>query len=593
MGFFIGPQLLAEFGMASVTIYYDSECPFCQNYLKLIKLKENLGEVHLISLREKVAVAQSFKARGLDPDEGMIVQYEGREYYGSEAINFLAKHSSSENRFSILNKKLFSASGMARFFYPMMKAGRNLTLFLLGRTKISFDSEFDASLKLLGFVFGVFLLLHFAVYATQFNAPLYLSTFLIPLLGVAFICKPSERRLWLLVIPLLLIDAVMQMPSFSNHTVLKNFFLSGACFLGVYSWLSGKGWNYFQPLMMGIGRQLLLIMYFFGVFHKLNTDFFNLETSCAVALWQEMAWPLNLIDVDWFYQLSIYGALVIEALIVLCLLTKNLRHFGIVIGIAFHVLLGMSGYALYPPFSTLTIFLHICFIDEPFAKKILHSETLKSVLSKTRLLSVKAILFLAFVSLGISAWVGTYAYFGLVWAILLVPFWVVIFKAAWRSPSSERIPIILKPLGWNLVGIMFFLNCAAPYAGLKTAQTMSMFANLHLEGGRSNHLVFSNPPAPFGYLEDTVRVTETSGIPYLSYIKSEDLSITYYTLLHYLDINPGRSVSFTRGGENYRNMTAQSLETDIDRTLHAPWFRRFFHFSPIDSTQPKPCALDR
>ena len=32
-----------------------------------------------------------------------------------------------------------------------------------------------------------------------------------------------------------------------------------------------------------VARYLLAIMYFYGIFHKINTDFLNPQVSCAVA----------------------------------------------------------------------------------------------------------------------------------------------------------------------------------------------------------------------------------------------------------------------------------------------------------------------
>lgn len=62
---------------------------------------------------------------------------------------------------------------------------------------------------------------------------------------------------------------------------------------------------------------------------------------------------------------------------------------------------------------------------------------------------------------------------------------------------------------WGLVMLLFtFLNGAAPYLGLKTQSTWTMFSNLQVEGGRSNHF-FIPCWQPFSFLRDVVVVLDS------------------------------------------------------------------------------------
>ena len=114
-------------------------------------------------------------------------------------------------------------------------------------------------------------------------------------------------------------------------------------------------------------------MYFFGVFHKLNTGFLDPSVSCAVALWQNMPQPLNHLDGAAIQYLTIYGALAVELLIFLMLLLRRFRHLGILIGVGFHMLLALSGYAMYAPFSMLSVALHCLFLSPQSARQIVDS----------------------------------------------------------------------------------------------------------------------------------------------------------------------------------------------------------------------------
>ena len=117
-----------------------------------------------------------------------------------------------------------------------------------------------------------------------------------------------------------------------------------------------------------------------------------------------------------------------------------------------------------------------------------------------------------------------------------------------------------------------------------------MFANLRLEGGISNHLVLRGPPGPFRYLDDVVTIEAAAGSRLLEHLAGSRKELVYYALLDQLDREPAAVVSFARNGTRHIDQTAQILATDIDATLHPAWFRKWFHFRPVDRRIPKPCS---
>src|SRR5690606_1433627 len=161
------------------------------------------------------------------------------------------------------------------------------------------------------------------------------------------------------------------------------------------------------------------------------------------------------------------------------------------------------------------------------------------------------------------------------------------------TPEASGGRILWSQLWWiNAVSALFFLGCFSPYMGLKTAQSMNMFANLRLEAGVSNHLVFRSVPGPFGYLADTVEIVETNGSPYFSRIVAQGLHVTYYDLLDKLDRNPAARVSFRRNGYLLVGQSAATLTEEIKNVLHPRWVRTVFHFNPVDLRMPKRFALN-
>jgi len=582
--------------MKSMRIYYDGQCPFCDKYTKLLRIRETVEELVLVDLRQSPSDRERFAEKRINPDKGMIVDYGGRLWTGGEAMCLLASLSEKQGLFSRFNRCLMANRVMAVIAYPILRLLRNLILLILGRDSLARNEGCYKNVWAV-FVWGwaIFSMLHFIVYFTQFNTPLYLSTWLIPLLALPLIVKPRSKRLFLFLVLVQITDALLQMPSFSNHTALKNFFLLAVAISGLFHAMRGDSWAKFVETLMPLGRALLCIMYIFGVWHKINTDFLDPNVSCAPALWAEMPVFLSVIDHPMMDWLGIYGTLVIESLILGCLLIRRLRWIGIVVGVLFHSLLGLSQYAFYPAFSSLTVALHLLFLSPRAAEKITSSKIWRTLIEPGRYLWLRV--------LGCSVWLGAIAFLAsialysaaaAVWLIGMTWFFRLLFEESRQDDSRGWLEMIWSPLLiGNVVTVLFFLNCITPYLGLKTAQSMNMFANLRLEGGVSNHLILSNPPGPFNYLEDVVSVTASSGSIYLMQLQRDNYGLTYYQLLSLLADSPEVEVSFERNGMVYLDQNSQSLEFDIEEILHPFWFRKWFHFIPVDLKTPKRCALDK
>jgi predicted DCC family thiol-disulfide oxidoreductase YuxK len=359
----------------STTIYYDGDCPFCSRYVTLLRLREIDPTTQLVDVRINTEARTALASRGINLDQGMAVEIDGQLHMGADAVHTLAAMTTSSTRLNRLNRWVFASKMRSRFLYPWLRAGRNATLFLLGRQPLTPPAGQDlARFELFNTVWGVFAVLHFLVYAYQFNAPIYVTTWILPPLGVLLLLHPRSVRIFAALFATFVVDAWLQMPAYSNHTILKNFLLLAMLAAGIRVLATGGTTRRWIEEFAPTGRVLLVTMYFFGVFHKINSDFLDPSVSCAVALWQRMPWPLNLINGEWMQYLAIYGTLVIEAAILACLVMRQTRHVGIGVGIAFHSVLALSGYALYAPFSTLTVALHVLFLERENSGAIVGSQ---------------------------------------------------------------------------------------------------------------------------------------------------------------------------------------------------------------------------
>jgi predicted DCC family thiol-disulfide oxidoreductase YuxK len=120
-----------------VLLVYDKQCPACDAYCRLVRIRDTIGDIRIVNARERSEVMDEITANGLDIDQGMVLKMGGRLYFGADAIHALALISSRSGFFNRLNYRMFSSAGGAALLYPVLRFFRNLLLKILGRTKIN------------------------------------------------------------------------------------------------------------------------------------------------------------------------------------------------------------------------------------------------------------------------------------------------------------------------------------------------------------------------------------------------------------------------------------------------------------------------
>jgi predicted DCC family thiol-disulfide oxidoreductase YuxK len=582
----------------TVTVHYDGDCPFCSDYVRRLRLKESIGAPRLVDLRADPRARKALEAEGLDPDRGMVAEISGTRYEGADALHSLALLTTRSGAFNRVTAILFASPGVSRFSYPLLRAGRNATLALLGRQPFREDDPgWQAHFTVFSLTFALFAFVHFFIYAFRYTAfAIYPSTWLILGFGIWLLAAPGSKRAFSLLVASMAIDAWLHAPVQSNHTMLRNFFLMAVISAGSWHLLKGSRWSEFFRDVVPVGRVLLFVMYFYGVFHKINTGFLDPEVSCAVALWRELPWPIHLLDHPVIHHVTIYGTFVVETVIVIMLLAPSLRGLGILFGIGFHGFLALSGFAMYPAFTTLAIALHVLFLSPDQARAIVAGANFRSLVARFRSATGMVLIILCGLLIAFFAALGNYVMAAVAWLALAIPIALAILLPGKALPEAvERRPTIAGPLLWsrlgwlNVIGVLFFLNCAMPYFGLKTAQAMNMFANLRLEGGVNNHLVMRFAPAPFGYLDDLVPLYTPDGEPVVHARSGSPIALVRYHLLDWLDRHPGRTVSFMQDGVLHAEVSSADLRDEIADTLHPAWFRKWFHFQRVPTDLPPPC----
>ena len=120
-----------------ILLVYDKQCPACDNYCQLVRIRKDIGELVLVNAREQSDVLKEITEMGWDIDQGMVLKMGEELYYGSDAIHVLALISSRSGIFNRINYWAFKSKTISKWIYPILRFFRNMLLKILGRTKIN------------------------------------------------------------------------------------------------------------------------------------------------------------------------------------------------------------------------------------------------------------------------------------------------------------------------------------------------------------------------------------------------------------------------------------------------------------------------
>jgi hypothetical protein len=102
----------------------------------MIRLREAVGRVDLVDARSDDPRVAAAAAAGLDLDEGMVALWGGRRFHGRDAVHLLATLSAPGGIANALQRRVFASPRRAALLYPILAAGRQALLRLMGRPLI-------------------------------------------------------------------------------------------------------------------------------------------------------------------------------------------------------------------------------------------------------------------------------------------------------------------------------------------------------------------------------------------------------------------------------------------------------------------------
>ena len=130
-------------GLSRLVLVYDRECPVCSAYVRMARIRRDIGQLELVNARESSSIMDEITKAGLNIDQGMVLMMDERMYFGADAIHMLALISTRKGWFNRLNHLIFASPRLSKILYPIARSGRNLLLKLLGRDKIDNLEQFD------------------------------------------------------------------------------------------------------------------------------------------------------------------------------------------------------------------------------------------------------------------------------------------------------------------------------------------------------------------------------------------------------------------------------------------------------------------
>ena len=347
----------------------------------------------------------------------------------------------------------------------------------------------------------------------------------------------------------------VKMPQVPNHIFFEWFLnvmlLTSAGIYLLYKKANSTFEKYFFEKTTLAARWSLAILYFYVVLHKLNFDFYDVEISCGAILFEDIFDRAYLFHFDFirdafyhhwtfFANLSIYFTLVAESVILILLISNRWRNAGILFGLVFHLILSLNSHNGIFSFSAMLFTTFIFFWNDKttthfYTNWIKHLQKFKIGIFVGA--SVLASLYIA----------NQMFYFNLVSLLLWLLFggmYLLVFCKSLEGIIfiNDGQPGSNYKLGWALIiPVLIFLNGAAPYLGLKTETSFSMFSNLRTEGGSTNHQFIPVSTQIFDFQKDLVSIL-TSNDPRLQnldlYHKEDDVQLVLFEFVKLLNSSP-------------------------------------------------------
>lgn len=395
-----------------------------------------------------------------------------------------------------------------------------------------------------------------------------------------------------------LIANYLRYPFVADHLVMEIFLnlsiMLSYCYLAFkrrsFKITTTEIFDIFSP----VGRWLLMIMYLFGTFHKINPGFMSVVSSCAVPFIDGFPVYAGRIGQEWVQYAAIYGTLIFEAIAMFLLLSARTKYFGMLLGMSFHFIIGISSFGTLAHFSAFALALHVLFVPSSFGERIFQESLIPAFLKNGSVFKGLTIILIA-LQIGFAFHLAKTHQGHLVnslFAVFGVALLFLVFKHGQIRNSDAPYHLKSPFMALNLLPIWFLLHCMSPYVGLGTGGTMAMFSGLRTEGGISNHYIITKPIPLFPY-QDKVVYIEAASNPSLQAAADDNQGVVMFDFQRHITQkeNLMLPIRLRVGDVSYSITDPESFVAFANEHFtEQSWLeRKYMSFRLVDSPAPDRC----
>jgi len=354
---------------------------------------------------------------------------------------------------------------------------------------------------------------------------------------------------------------------------------------------------------------MLVIMYWFAFLAKLNTGFINPDVSCVVAMYGDLLRRFPFLpSTPAAHSASIWMTLVVEAVIPLLLSFRRTRRLAILVGMPFHLVLGLIGHRTFSALAYAVYVLMLIDIVAPFIS-ICQERAARYITVKmwrTALRGFAGAVIVGYAGLVIAELSGNsrstvlgiavYQFSWLIWIAWSLVLGLSLASAIlWhrhRAGDAPSTQTSVRP-GWLWCPIpLILLIGLSQYIGLKTETCFTMYSNLRTEGDWNNHLFM--PTIKLGpWQKDLVRIASTDH-PELQDCVTHNELITFFELRRIVSATEASDDSFylnyERAGSEQSLVWNDHQLTQSESWGKHPWLLgKVLYFRPVSADACVPC----
>ena len=391
--------------------------------------------------------------------------------------------------------------------------------------------------------------------------PLEVSHILLAICAIWLLLRPSHHLPLLLLALLGPITAWLEAPVLGNHWLLVTF-VDLALLLSAMTTLRDRriDRDSLAKVFLPLARWCLVLFYCFAGFSKLNSAFFDTAVSCGTYYFDEAARSMGLdlpltTGAGGLARLVPFAVSITELSIPILLLSRRTRVFGVLLGLIFHSLIALDHLHLFVDFSSVLVALFVLFLPDQFASSALELVSKKGGKVLILCTAVAGVVLVAL-------WIGPNSVTNVVFLdgrLLIWEFFdvtVLLGVGVWllrcRDRALER-PLQLRgkgPIWLAVVPALLVANGLLPYLELRTAYGFTMYSNLTMVDGRSNHFLVSSS-LPLGNRQANLVRVVASNDPGLKSYATYNYLLPWDSFRAYLAKHPDAGVIFERGGRGY------------------------------------------